>query len=402
MSFFARQPKLVIAGLLAALAFVHVALALRLLPSLREGYQDFTTLYTAGKLVRSGQGHSLYRLPSQYQAGQEFAPSVQLRRQALPYIRPPFEALLLAPLTLMSYFSAYLLWTALNAAMLVFALLLLKARFPELENIALALLFLAAAAYWPIAFGLIQGQDAGLLLLICVAALVSLADGSDKRAGAFLALGLFKFHLVVPLLVLLAIRRWRLLLGFVPVAALLGAISIAIVGVQGAVEYMRLLLRVENGSLGMVNVRNMPNLHGLIDCLPGIHDMSGLSFLLVAGSSLAIFALTARRMAIKSDSILHSFALASVATLLISYHDFGYDLTLLFPAVLLLACESTKPDSRHQWIPKLLVLCFFLPLGMLLHIRLEQSCWFAVVMVGLWWVLLGDTRLHSHPDQCAA
>ena len=55
-------------------------------------------------------------------------------------------------------------------------------------------------------------------------------------AGCCLGLGIFRFHLVLPLvLILLYRRRGKVLFGFVATAALLGLISVAIIGWEGDV-----------------------------------------------------------------------------------------------------------------------------------------------------------------------
>src|SRR5438045_8540354 len=67
------------------------------------GYGDFSALYTAGLLVRRGEGRSLYDRREQWRVQQEFAPKVDIRNGPMPFIRPPFEALVFFPLAYFSY-----------------------------------------------------------------------------------------------------------------------------------------------------------------------------------------------------------------------------------------------------------------------------------------------------------
>ena len=50
---------------------------------IRRGYADFATFYTAGTIVRRGQGAELYSLAAQWKVQQEFASEVKIR-QGLP------------------------------------------------------------------------------------------------------------------------------------------------------------------------------------------------------------------------------------------------------------------------------------------------------------------------------
>ena len=64
-----------------------------------KGDPDFTVFYTAGKMLREGRASQLYE-PRRSRPCRESLPTdSDLRRGPLPYIHPPFEALLFVPLT---------------------------------------------------------------------------------------------------------------------------------------------------------------------------------------------------------------------------------------------------------------------------------------------------------------
>ena len=62
-------------------------------------------------------------------------------------------------------------------------------------------------AFFPIFFALLQGQDAILLLFLYGLAFVSWKQKRLVSAGAWLACGMFKFHLVLPFLLLILIQE---------------------------------------------------------------------------------------------------------------------------------------------------------------------------------------------------
>jgi len=198
-------------------------------------------------MVRQGLGHQLYDEAMQFKVQREFSPEVANRLAALPYNHPPFEAALFVPFTYVPYPWAFALWDLANLAMLVSLPFLLRPHLPQLQNYPWPLWVLANLAFFPIFITLLQGQDAILLLFLYAVAFVCLKENRDVWAGGWLALGLFKPHLALPLIFLLLVQgRRRILAGFALVAAILVLVSIAIVGKQGMELYPRYVIHLEN------------------------------------------------------------------------------------------------------------------------------------------------------------
>lgn len=381
----AQSPKFFVAAFLLAMTFCNLTLLYRLMPMLRNGYQDFTIYYTGARILRNGQGSALYNLGTQYRTQLTFA-HVPIRQGALPYNHPPFEALLFVPFTLLEYWPAYLLWTALNLIMLAVTVILLKRRFPQFAAVPPILLGLGATAFFPVAVGIIHGQDVVLLQFLFVLAVVCLDRGNDAAAGALLAAGLFRPHLAVPLVVLLAIRRWRILVGFAPVALLLAGISVAIMGWNGPLVYLRFVFFVETTHVAGFGPHAAPNLRGLIADLPGLSASGPVTALLVLAASMVVLFLALRRIRNGRDSIFFASSLAAVTAILVSFHTVVYDLTLLLPVVLFLlsgivGAEGKKIDERTI----LLVVLFFLtPLYVFLWLVINRFFWFSLILLWLY------------------
>jgi hypothetical protein len=388
-----------VAGIfLFAMAISHVAMVFSVLPRLRRGYQDFTIFYGAGKMVRNGQSASLYNLSAQYRTQNEFAPDVPIRQAALPYNHPPFEALLFVPFTFIGYLPAYGIWTVLNLAILAISLALLRRHFTEIRSVHPVLLGLAAAGFFPIAMGMIQGQDSILLLLLTVLAMVAAAEGRDVSAGAVLALGLFKFHLMVPLVLLVAIKKPRLLVGFVPVALALVGVSVGMVGWHGTLDYVQFVVHLEKiGAGGAIVAVEMPNLHGLIADMTGAYAGSVWTFLLTVAGSVAVLLAAAWTVRKPGHSVSHTFALATVATMLIGYHTMPYDLSLLLPAALFLFVATGQTSTTGDRADMLLLFLLFLtPLYVFLGLHLNRLGWFALLLIWLFWRLTRATDPKSY------
>ena len=372
---------------LLAMTISHGVMLFKVAPFLKNGYQDFTTFYTAGTMVRSGQGSNLYDLDAQYRTEKKFAPNVPIRQAALPYMHPPFEALLFVPFTFLGYVPAYALWTSLNVALIVLNLVLLRRNFPEIATLSPLLSGLAAAGFFPITIGLIQGQDTILVLLAVVLCLVLLKGKRDVWAGSALGLGLCKFHFAVPLALLLAFRRPRLLLGFVPIALGCGALSIAVVGWKGVVHYVLYVLNLERtGAGGAIPASDMPNLRGLIDTLGGLRTDTATSMAVTLVCSIAVLWATQSRVRRGDESLLHTFSLATIAVILISYHTLPYDLALLFPSLLGLLASAVAENERLSGADTgLLVLFFLTPLYVMLWLQWNQFAWFGLLLI--WFML---------------
>jgi hypothetical protein len=394
-----KRRKLFITVFLLAMAFCNVVLLLREVSFLRNGYQDFTIYYMSALLLRSGQGADLYNSDTQYRAQLTFA-HVPIRQGPLPFNHPPFEAIVFLPFTLLSYWPAYLLWTAINVIMLALSVVLLRRRFPRILTSSPLVLGLGAAAFFPVAIAIVQGQDVVLLLLLFVLAVICLDRGQDATAGALLAGGLFRPHLIVPILVLLAVRRWRLLRGFVPAALVLVAMSVAITGWNGPHDYIQFVLHVEKTVCrGCFGPQTVPNLRGLFQDLPGLGASSRAATALVLVSSLVIFFVALRRIWNGRDSIGFSSNLAVVTTLLVSFHLLTHDLILLLPLALILLTQSLdrqtvdrqSGDSQTKLFNGKLVLVsllFLTPLYVFLLWQVDQFFWFSLVLIWLYMILV--------------
>jgi hypothetical protein len=259
-------------------------------------------------------------------------------------------------------------------------------------------LTLAAFAFVPITRAILQGQDSLLLLLLLVTAFCALEKGNDPAAGAALAAGLFKFHLVLPLVLLLVLSRqfraseqsqvrnirWRILIGFVPVAALLGAISVLMVGWTGAKSYVTFVLHVESAGAGGALVANMPNLRGIITTLAGPSHDALIPPITIAGSAI-VLVLAAWRIRMQSSTRC-VFALATAIAILVSYHTLTYDLSLLLPAVLILFAESANAAETQAKAGNLLLVTLYFVLAIEpLCPHISQFAWPPLVLGWILW-----------------
>ena len=263
---YCRSCKLLLGAFVGAMLTIHGFFFWSVRDLIARGAPDFTAYYSAGKIIREGQATRLYNAQKQAAVQFEFATPSESRRGPLSYIHPPFEALLFVPFSLLPYTISYVVWDLLGLFALAGAWQLLRTRIVSLRKFKLWQLMAISLAFFPIFANLHQGQDAILLLLIVALVFAALDQGSDFAAGCWLGLGLFKYQLILPLALILALQRGgKLLKGFLSVAAILVLISVGAVGWHAALQYPSYAWSVvSNPSLGGAPLRQLPSLQGLL------------------------------------------------------------------------------------------------------------------------------------------
>jgi hypothetical protein len=336
--------------LLAALGVIAIYLAHRF-PEMEKG-TDFPDFYAAAKLVHDGLGHQLYD------------PAVQERFQirysgriGTLYIHPAFEALFYLPFAAVPPHRAYVLWSLLNLALLIaIARSLQHYAFTRVGWQVLLALFLVFA---PVLLNLLQGQDSVLLLFFVAMSFVALARGNEFLAGCLLACGLFKFHLILPLALILVVNRTkRFLLGFLLLAVVLILISVAICGPGFLLAYPRFLIGLPNLPFSGIHPRQMANLRGLAALIiPGSKSVSlvltiPVSFLLL---SIAVRGSMLARMQPQATAFL--FASSVLASLLVGYHLSPHDLSLLLVPMTMISTDILATHQISKWLRTIFAAC---------------------------------------------
>jgi hypothetical protein len=106
LMFQSRRVRLSLRTFCVGMIALHVLVWWMARRQVAEGLPDFRIFYTAGLMLRRGQGTSLYNDSLQLNTQREFVPPARFDDTPLPYNHPPFEALLYLPLTSLSYLPA--------------------------------------------------------------------------------------------------------------------------------------------------------------------------------------------------------------------------------------------------------------------------------------------------------
>jgi hypothetical protein len=371
-----------VAALLLAATIAHGIIFWQQRNRILGGYGDFSSLYTAGLLMRRGEGRLLYDRQEQWKVQQEFAPNVDIRQGPMPFIRPPFEALVFLPLAYFSYPVALALWSLVKVVLLWLTTRLLPRPRPFTRIYPCWLEVVLFLGLFPVFLDLMQGQDAILLLFIVAVVLNFLQSGKDVAAGLILALGLFKFHLVVPIAIMLWLAgRARLLAGFLPGAAALVALSCAISGVKVLSDYPVYLLSLNRtAGAGFVTAQSMPNLRGVLSAFVGRAPYPGPIHWILLPIAIAGVVLVVRLWRPLMNTGFPGLALGYGLTLLVailtSYYNRTYDMALLIIPLLLLGGgfldQPGVPPTPRRTIVAGLLLLICTPLYWILILWLDQ------------------------------
>jgi len=330
----------ILLGILPIVFCMQFLAWLTFLPKALRGHADFRQLYVAGYMVRTGHRTQLY----DYAAQAYFQNTlVSNDERALPFIRPAYQALMFVPFSLLRYRTAYLGFLLLNLLLLALAFLMLQPRLRGLSRVWPGLPPALFLGFYPVALALMQGQDSILLLALLAAALVSLERNRDLTAGALAGVGLFKFQIVVPIVLLFLLwRRWRFVKGFMFSAILVGLLSFITSGWAETVVFVHSLLSVGAGLPAVPGGINFPlrinimaNLRGLIYGLASLRaPQRWLQVTTLLLSSLVVISVRARGRQQRGGDAL---VLAITAGVVVSYYLFIHDLSiLLIPIVLTL------------------------------------------------------------------
>jgi hypothetical protein len=377
---------------MGGMLLIHLILLWQVRDVIAKGYPDFTTFYMAGKMVGNGHGGELYDLRAEWRVQQEFAPWVSIRQAALPYMHAPFEALVFVPFALLPYGAAFMLWDGLNLIMLFLLPCLLRPYMPVLRQVSVWLIFGIELAYFPVFFVLLQGQDVILLLLFYVLAFIALKKNREAQAGFWLAMGLFRFHLILPfVLVLFLGRKYRLIGAFSLTGLALAGISGWIVGWRNLLHYPGYIWWLEQHKSSVIlTPSDTTNIRGLLDTLLAKWLPGPLVLVSVIALSAVTVLLALRSWRGRGETSMRfdlSFSITLLAAVLVGYHSFIYDLAvLLIPlavtAGLLLQDKNLPPYLRRSLMISMLAL-FCTPLYMFLWFRAGHPNLMALFVV-LW------------------
>jgi hypothetical protein len=322
---------------------------------------DFLNLYTGASLARDGVFAGMHVPEVQLLREREYVPQL---KELVPFVRPPFYGLLLAPLAWLPFGAAFWAWLGMQAAVLAGTWAWAFRRWGTD-----ALIF--GSMYLPTALGIAHGQDCVLVLAIVVGVYALANRGQHFISGAILGAGLIKFHLFLLWPVMLVIqRRWKTLAGACVAVTAELLVSLLLAGPSGMAKYLALLQMTDLRHLSpspelMINVRGLALNLGL-DGIAATGLITAAAVILTAAGCWRA-------------PLWRAIAAASAGSLLVAPHVYGYDAGLLLAGLWLAMFEGGEQSAA--WWPRVTAAVLLTPIPMLLG--LAGSPWAAAAPLAL-------------------
>jgi hypothetical protein len=328
----------VIAGAL----LLAVALGGALAPHIHRAQienSDFVNFYVGASIVHRGDGAKLYQQDTQ----RAVLRSVLQRDSIQYFLHPPFEAAALAPLASLSFERAFVVWTAINVAVLALLPLVLMPCIPLVAR--RPYVGLIGFFFLPVLVALTLGQDSILLLFVISLAYLLMHKKMDLTAGLVLALASIKFqYLIVLIPLLLMSRKWRLVAGIGLGCAGLAAVSTYVISWRGFENYFGFVRAIDTlAGPGAPNPALMVNVRGFL-----------------AGTGWAMHSLTLNAVGV---GVLLGLAAICALSAPVSRKN-GLVFAVYIAVALTAAPYAHFPDATLLWLPVLLALDWLAENGM--------------------------------------
>jgi hypothetical protein len=358
--------------------------------------RDFVAFYVSGTLAREGNWNAVYNLPLLKKEVGRIVPAAEGQVGVPGY--PPQLALLLSPLSKLSYLSARWTWLALSALLYLVSVLIVVQSWPP-QRARLPLVLLTAFFNPALPMLLSTGQTAALAVTAWALAAGALRIRRFFTFGLCLGLLIYKPPMligVVPALII--VGYWRSVAGLAASAAAQCTAVLVFGGAEAWRAYFNSLAELSSN-------------YYLTDTLPHQkHSLIGF-FRLLAGPGfdtaiLATFAAAGVLGLWYVGRDRHRgpwlFPMLAATSVLLSPHFYVYDLIVLVPALLVVAAllsyrRDVKSDGTLAWAAYALLYAPFSGV-FALHSRVQLS----VIALAIFLVALHRKQFGECADWRAA
>jgi hypothetical protein len=270
-------------------------------------------------------------------------------------MHPPYELAIYASLALLKFTVAYPIWWACNLALFYLAVFRLWRHVPNLHARYPYLLILIAT-FFPVLVAVVQGQNSILLLFLLTLAFDQLDRQHHFRAGFALSMGMFKFVLVIPILLWLVVeKRWKSIAGFIAGYASLLLLAVWLVGLSGLEAYFRMIAGFGKSAPEKAGTESiMPNLRGMIHAIgAGFAPETILAAITLVLSLALLIWVDFRRT--NQPNLSMRFSSQVLLATLISYHLYPHDGAVLVLPWLLFVNHAFGEGSERRSSSKIVI-----------------------------------------------
>jgi hypothetical protein len=310
---------------------------------------DFISSYSAARIAQRWGAAYVYDLELQRTIQAEVVGFDLAPGQVLMFNHPPYLVALLVLLIDGNYVASLVRYAAIMvafyaASVSVVAWLLRREAWKQ----RLPLLLLAGIlTFYPLFVSVVNTQDTAILIFGAFLWLAGLLTGRDWLAGLGLALTTVRPHVTVLLAVPFLFRRQKVFGWFCVGAGFLGALSLAILGVDGMRGFLDLLQVSAGGEWYGLNEPRMVNLVGLLwRVAPGLGGdaIHWIGWAVYGMALIGLCILWARSREIAEKQVGLAVTLTVFAVPHLHYHD----LTLLIVALVAILLVLVRGKFLHE------------------------------------------------------
>lgn len=314
-------------------------------------HYDFIAFYTAGKSALHHNMQSVYDAAQLTAMQRQIIPHPIGAAGYMPFLNPPFAAVLLAPLALLNINTSRLVWLVISLLLAIVMLYqLTKQLRPKQRLLAITLLLFT----YPLFQTFIEGQVSILVLLSGCASYLFFKRRQKLLSGASLVLLwiLPQFGIFVAI-GLLVKREWLMLKGWLLSSLGILLLTLPVTGIKIYVDYVKLLAQTTGNHFINLNTSAQLTWRGALNMSSGLNGFyesligknhTGLVNVLYISTSIilvAILMITIRKLggkwSVKQQAMIFSAAL--LIGCVIDPHLYAQDavvVLMLLPALFIL------------------------------------------------------------------
>jgi hypothetical protein len=291
---------------------------------------DFIAFYSAGRVAQEHGLSKVYEPELQQNVQQEQVGFPLVQGQVLLYNHLPFLLPVLYGVVNGDYVGSFYRWAALLVVVYCASLVILGWALDAsgVDRQTRILLSISSFLFLPLFFSLMNGQDTAILLLGTALWLYGLNTKKESLAGLGLSLTTVRPQLSLMLAIPMLFSHRKVFLTYVLGAGFLAALSVLIVGLDGARAYINILLISASGEWHGMKEQAMMNLIGILTRIWGTSNADGIRLFgwVIYGMTLValIFLWTKQKLPIENR-----IGLTVIVSLFTSPHLHFHDLTLL-------------------------------------------------------------------------
>lgn len=328
-------------------------------------HEDVRLIYVAAEAGTRYGWSTIYNEGTLRTLSSSFPADDRTIDSVLTYLHPPLLAWIFAPLTVFPEPVAYVLWTAISVAALVFAWHLAA----PYQGLAKLTLLLVAIGLWPVMQAFYYGQPTFLVIALVAVAWWLIRREQMLAAGIALALATAlkpQVVFMIPICLLVA-GRFKAVVGWAGACAVLAALSAVALGPAGLASYWE-ALRLGQADVGhtFFTVAYLFGLH-LGPATYAVLAVQGIACLYVAWS--------------RREDLDIVFAAGLLGTLMVSIHLHQPDYSNLVLAAWLVL-RGTPSLAHRLWFGVGIVTMQVLTLGQPVPQLLWDAGWLTILGVG--------------------